>query len=118
MHRKGSISIDLIIAFILALYLFYLCSVILTNAYAFTAKKLSQNSELAQKIARSYEVISQLSNGRDNEILLSKLRNLGIQNVSLKTRQGYVYGGSASSLCINRIVYIYDMGEVGLLEVC
>lgn len=115
---KGSFSIDLIISFILVLYIFYICSAMLVNAYENTHQKLSLNSHFAMKIARSYEILSLLSNGRDNEILYSKIHAYDMENVSLKTQRGYVYGGSFDTLCIDRIVYIQDMNEVGVLEVC
>lgn len=116
--KKGLLDIDLILAFMLILLTFVISA---TVAAAFTESmctRLSLSSDISSKIARSYGLLSQLSDGRDNEILLSRLQLLNPKGVSLKSMGGYYYGGKASTLCIQRAVYIKDINEVGILEVC
>jgi hypothetical protein len=76
------------------------------------------DSAVSLKIARSYEVLSQLSSGRDNEIDYYKIISNAPRNVSLRVMNGYIYGSHQDSLCIKRAVYIRDLKEVGILEVC
>ncbi len=115
---KGTLEIDMIIAFILILFTFYICANIESQTGDSLRNSITLQSETALKIARSYEVLSQLSDKRDNEITMLRLNMLKPQDVSLRTYTGYIYGGEPHSFCVERAVYIKDLNEVGILEVC
>ena len=116
--RKGLLDIDLVIAFVLILFIFVISSNIASSFAQNAGTNSALSVEIASKMSRSYGVLSQLSDSRDNDITLSKLQSLKPDRVSLKAMGGYYYGGKSDSLCIQRAVYIKDLNEVGILEVC
>ena len=118
MEIKGIINLDLIVSFIFIIAIF---SIILhfVDTLNYNSKIiLSFESQNINSISRSYEVLSQISNGRDNEISLIKLQLLSPLNVSLNSPSGYIYGNELDCLYIQRAVYIIELKEVGLIEVC
>lgn len=115
---KGIINIDLILAFIFTISIF---SVILNFTDVLNYNSISLydfESSTLNSISRSYEIISSISNGRDNEISLIQLELLSPSKVSLSSPQGYLYGGELDCLYIKRAVYIVELNEVGYIEVC
>ncbi|MEM3363906.1 MAG: hypothetical protein QXS93_00150 [Candidatus Micrarchaeia archaeon] len=117
-RNLGILDIDLIIAFILVLFMLVVCTDVASVITSSANNNLKASNQIASVIARSYGVLSQLSEGRDNEITLAKLQTLKPQNVSLRTTSGYYYGGPQSLICVKRGVYVKDIKEVGILEVC
>jgi len=115
---KGVLEVDMMIAFILTLLLFVLCADAASRMTDNVHESFSVSNDISSKISRSYGLLSQLSNGRDNEILFSKLQSLNPENVSLRSMSGYYYGSKSNSVCIQRAVYIVDLNDVGILEVC
>ena len=118
MEIKGIINLDLIVSFIFIIAIF---SIILNfvDALNYNSKViLSFESQNVNSISRSYEILSQISNGRDNEISLIKLQLLSPSNVSLNTPSGYIYNTELDCLYIQRAVYIIELKEVGFIEVC
>ncbi|MGB9635477.1 MAG: hypothetical protein ACP5H8_01375 [Candidatus Micrarchaeia archaeon] len=118
MEIRGILNLDLAVSFIIMLFLFYLCVSLMLNIVHNAKNNIYLDSEVSLKIARSYEVISHISSGRDNEIDYSRIISDAPKNVSLQVMNGYIYGGPSDYLCIKRAVYIRDLKEVGILEVC
>lgn len=115
---KGVINIDLVVAFIFVIAIF---SIVLNFIDTLNYNSIQTNKfeyETLNSISRSYEVLSSISNGRDNEISLIKLELLSPSQVSLSSPQGYLYGGELDCLYIKRAVYIVELNEVGYIEVC
>lgn len=115
---KGVINIDLVVAFIFVIAIF---SIVLNFIDTLNYNSIQTNKfeyETLNSISRSYEVLSSISNGRDNEISLIKLELLSPSKVSLSSPQGYLYGGELDCLYIKRAVYIVELNEVGYIEVC
>ena len=115
---KGVINIDLVVAFIFVIAIF---SIVLNFIDALNYNSIQTNKfeyETLNSISRSYEVLSSISNGRDNEISLIQLELLSPSKVSLSSPQGYLYGGELDCLYIKRAVYIVELNEVGYIEVC
>jgi len=116
--NRGVFEVDLLISFLLVLVLFYMGAMALSIESSRVARTVSADSEISLKIARSYEVLSLLSEGRDNEVSLLGLHISQPVDVSLKVMDGYIYGGRSAGLCVQRAVYVKDLGEPGILEVC
>lgn len=118
MEIKGIINLDLVVAFIFTITIF---SIVLnfvdTLNYNSIVMYQFESSNL-NSISRSYEIISTISNGRDNEISLIKLEFLSPSNVSLNSPKGYLYGEKLNCLYVKRAVYIVELQEVGYVEVC
>ncbi len=115
---KGVINIDLVVAFIFVIAIF---SIVLNFIDTLNYNSIQTNKfeyETLNSISRSYEILSLISNGRDNEISLIKLELLSPSKVSLSSPQGYLYGGELDCLYIKRAVYIVELNEVGYIEVC
>lgn len=118
MGIKGIINLDLVVAFIFTISIF---SVVLnfTDTLNYNSIKMYQfEVQTINSISKSYEIISLISNGRDNEISLIKLEFLSPSNVSLNSPKGYLYGEKMDCLYVKRAVYIMDLNEVGYIEVC
>ena len=118
MEIKGVINIDLVVAFIFVIAIF---SIVLNFIDTLNYNSIQTNKfeyETLNSISRSYEVLSSISNGRDNEISLIQLELLSPSKVSLSSPQGYLYGGKLDCLYIKRAVYIVELNEVGYIEVC
>ncbi|MCX8205629.1 MAG: hypothetical protein N3H30_00150 [Candidatus Micrarchaeota archaeon] len=112
------ISIDLVVAFVLAVLIFYIAAQVMAAESHSLSTQLDSQAELAACIARSYEVVSALSEGRDNEVMFSKMLLQMPKNASLRTSSGYLYGGPREGPCIARAVYVIDLGTPAILEVC
>ena len=115
---KGVINIDLVVEFIFVIAIF---SIVLNFIDTLNYNSIQTNKfeyETLNSISRSYEILSSISNGRDNEISLIKLELLSPSQVSLSSPQGYLYGGKLDCLYIKRAVYIVELNEVGYIEVC
>jgi hypothetical protein len=115
---KGIINLDLILAFIFTIAIF---SIVLNFVDVLNYNSISMyefESETINSISRSYEIISEISNGRDNEISLIKLELISPSNVSLNSPIGRLYGEKLDCLYIRRAVYIIELQEVGYIEVC
>ncbi|MEM0437789.1 MAG: hypothetical protein QXU54_00645 [Candidatus Micrarchaeia archaeon] len=118
MAISSIISIDLVVAFLLVVLIFYISAqIIATESHSLSAR-LDAQADVASCIAHSYEVVSSLSEGRDNEIVLSKVMSSAPKNVSLRTSAGYLYGGAHPGQCVTRAVYVKDLGVPAILEVC
>lgn len=115
---KGVINIDLVVAFIFVIAIF---SIVLNFIDTLNYNSIQTNKfeyGTLNSISRSYEILSSISNGRDNEISLIQLELLSPSKVSLSSPQGYLYGGELDCLYIKRAVYIVELKEVGYIEVC
>lgn len=118
MEIKGIINLDLVVAFLFTISIF---SVVLNfvDTLNYNSRAMySFESQNINSISRSYEILSKISNGRDNEISLIKLQLLSPSNISLNTPPGYIYGRELDCLYVQRVVYIIELKEVGLIEVC
>jgi hypothetical protein len=115
---KGIINLDLVIAFIFTVSIFSLVLNFTDTLNSNSIKMYQFESQTINSISKSYEVISLISNGRDNEISLIKLESLSPSNVSLSSPKGYLYGEKMDCLYIKRAVYIIELNEVGYVEVC
>lgn len=118
MGIRGIINIDLLLAFIFTISIF---AVILNFNDSLNLNSIKQHNfeiETIDSISRSYELLSQICSGRDNEISLTKLITLSPSSVSLLTPNGYLYGEKLDCLYIKRAVYITELNEVGYIEVC
>lgn len=118
MAISSIISIDLVVAFVLVVLVFYVSAQAMAAESHSLAARMDAQAEVASRIARSYEIVSSLSEGRDNEITLSRTVSMAPKNVSLRTSLGYLYGGPSQGTCIVRAVYVRDIGMPAVLEVC
>jgi hypothetical protein len=115
---KGVINLDLVLAFIFTISIF---SIVLNFVDVLNSNSITMyqfESSTINSISRSYEVISEISNGRDNEISLTKLQHISPSNVSLNSPRGYLYNEKLDCLYIRRAVYVIELQEVGYIEVC
>jgi len=115
---KGIINLDLFLAFIFVLVIFSIILNFMDVINLTSINIYSSEINVLNSISRSYEIISQISIGRDNEISLIKLNSLSPSNVSLNTPNGYIYNSKLNCIYIQRAVYIIELNEVGYIEVC
>ncbi len=126
---RGTLEMDVIIAFLTILTMFMIVAYISYESSYIQSKKIADTSEFLNAIKNSYMVLDNIKEDKDNEIdsttFMNKIEISGIEvELYAISNSGEIYkivgnlNPRIDKVCINRGVYIKDLKLPGILKIC